>query len=76
MIGGAVRLEIEAANAGWVVTRGDLANALTAAVDDENERSVRGKAAYEFAKRYSWEKTATDLIKLYEEVRCSTKSAR
>jgi glycosyltransferase involved in cell wall biosynthesis len=68
--------EVEAAGAGWVFERETLREGLDGLLRDEPDRTERGRAAYEFAKRYSWEKTATDLIKLYEEVRCSTKSHR
>lgn len=66
--------EIEAADAGWIVERDELTNRLAAALADENQRAWRGKAAHLFAQRYSWKKTAADLIDLYEEVRCSTRS--
>ena len=66
--------EIEAANAGWVIEREHLGRGLDGLIKDEAALSKRGKEAYEFAKRYSWERTAADLIKLYEE--CSTKSRR
>ena len=66
--------EIEAANAGWVVDRDELTGGVAAALDDDVGRDRRGKAAYAFAQRYSWQKTAADLIDLYNEVRCSTRS--
>ena len=59
--------EIEAANAGWIVERDGLTSGLAAALADESQRTLRGKAGYEFAQRYSWKKTAADLISLYEE---------
>ena len=68
--------EIEAAGAGWIVNREDLTPVLSTALADNGERTRRGQAAYVFAQRYSWEKTAADLIKLYEEVRCSNRSRR
>ena len=68
--------EIEAAGAGWIVERDELTEGLAAALSDGDERTRRGKAAHVFAQRYSWEKTATKLIDLYEEVRCSTRSRR
>lgn len=67
-------LEIEAAKAGWVFKRETLREGLDGLLKDEADRNARGRAAYEFAKRYSWEKTATDLINLYKE--CSTRSRR
>ena len=66
--------EIEAAEAGWIVARDQLTAGLAAALSDETGRALRGKAAQVFAQRYSWKKTAADLIDLYEEVRCSTRS--
>jgi len=68
--------EIEAANAGWVLARDKFEQGLDGLLMEEAERSARGRAAYEFAKSYSWEKTTADLIDLYEEVRCSTRSRR
>lgn len=65
--------EIEAAKAGWVLARGQFEQGLDGLLVDEADRRTRGKAAYEFAKQYSWERAATELIKLYEEVRCSTR---
>ncbi|HSD47741.1 MAG TPA: glycosyltransferase [Pyrinomonadaceae bacterium] len=66
--------EIETAKAGWVIGREDLGWGLDGLIKDESDLSKRGEEAYEFAKRYSWEKTAADLINLYEE--CSTRSHR
>lgn len=60
-------LEIEAAKAGWVFKRETLREGLDGLLKDEADRNTRGRAAYEFAKQYSWEKTATDLINLYRE---------
>lgn len=66
--------EIDAADAGWIVERENLTAGLGAALADESLRVRRGSAAQVFAQRYSWKKTAADLIDLYEEVRCSTRS--
>jgi glycosyltransferase involved in cell wall biosynthesis len=66
--------EVEAAAAGWMAEHDELTGALGAVLADDAERARRGKSACLFAQRYSWEKTATDLIDLYEEVRCSTRS--
>jgi len=66
--------EIEAADAGWIVERDELTAGLAAALADESLRVRRGKAAHVFAQGYSWKKTAADLIDLYEEVRCSSRS--
>lgn len=68
--------EIEAANAGWVLERDKLDQRLDGLLQDEANRTMRGRAAYEFAQRYSWKKTALELIDLYQEIECSTKSRR
>ena len=68
--------EIGAADAGWIVERDELAAGLAAELADESQRAQRGEAAQVFAQRYSWKKTAADLIDLYEEVRCSNRSRR
>lgn len=60
--------EIEAANAGWIVEQPKLTHALAAVLADETERARRGKAAYQFAQQYSWQRTATDLIGLYRQI--------
>jgi len=41
---------------------------LAAVLENESERARRGAAAYHFAQRYSWQRTATDLIDLYREI--------
>ena len=66
--------EIDAADAGWIAERDELTAGLAAALAHEGERARRGKAAHVFAQGYSWKKTAADLIDLYEEIRCSTRS--
>jgi glycosyltransferase involved in cell wall biosynthesis len=60
--------EIEAANAGWVVELMQLSDGLAAVLGDENERARRGKAAFQFSKQYSWQRTATELAELYRQV--------
>jgi glycosyltransferase involved in cell wall biosynthesis len=60
--------EIRIAEAGWVTDLSGLRNALAAAMKDERERLRKGKAAFEFAQRYSWDKVATDLTDLYKEI--------
>ena len=60
--------EIHSAEAGWVVELEDLSNGLAVVMASERERMTRGKVAYEFAKRYSWEKVGTDLADLYREI--------
>jgi len=66
--------EIETAGAGWIVERDELTKGLAAALEDERDRARRGQAAHLFAQRYSWKKTAADLMGLYEE--CLSKSHR
>jgi glycosyltransferase involved in cell wall biosynthesis len=65
--------EIEVAKAGWIVERENLGRGLDGLLADVTDRASRGKAASEFAKRYSWQKTATDLVALYQEIKCSTR---
>ena len=64
--------EIDAAAAGWIVERDELTSGLAAALSDESERNRRGQAAHLLAQRYSWQRTAKDLIDLYQE--CLIKS--
>jgi glycosyltransferase involved in cell wall biosynthesis len=68
--------EIGAAKAGWVFKREALGEGLDGLLTDQADLAVKGRAAYEFAKRYSWEQVGINLVKLYDEVRCSTKSRR
>jgi glycosyltransferase involved in cell wall biosynthesis len=68
--------QIEAANAGWVVEREELGRGLGRVLNDQADLTQRGRAAYEFAKRYSWEKAAVNLVDLYREIKCSSKSLR
>lgn len=60
--------EINSAEAGWVVDCNGLKEALAAVVHDDVDRVRRGKAAYEFAKGYSWDKVGADLANLYREI--------
>ena len=60
--------EIRSAEAGWVTDFSGLKEGLAAVVRDDAERTRRGRAAYEFAKRYSWDKVATDLTDFYKEI--------
>jgi glycosyltransferase involved in cell wall biosynthesis len=68
--------EIGAAKAGWVFKREALSEGFDGLFMHQADLAVRGRAAYEFAKRYSWEQVGIHLVKLYDEVRCSTKSRR
>lgn len=60
--------EIEAAQAGWVVKVEELSRALIQILADETERLKRGKAGYQLAHGYSWERTALALVALYEQI--------
>jgi glycosyltransferase involved in cell wall biosynthesis len=60
--------EIHGAGAGWIVDLNELSEGLATAIEDDGERLKRGKAAYEFSKRYSWDKVAMDLTDLYREI--------
>lgn len=60
--------EIEAANAGWVVELPQLSDGLATVLEDENERVRRGKAAFQFSKQYSWQRTAKELADLYRQI--------
>lgn len=62
--------EIAAANAGWIapVEKSALAGTLAAALYDETELSRRGRAGKLLSEKYSWERVATDLERLYTEI--------
>ena len=60
--------EIRSAEAGWVTDLSGLKDGLAAVMGDEGERLRRGKAALEFAKRFSWDKVGRDLAELYRDV--------
>lgn len=60
--------EIEAANAGWVADLRQMNISLTAALENETERARRGKAAFQFSKQFSWERTAKELKELYQQI--------
>lgn len=60
--------EISIAEAGWVADFYGLKDELAVVLRDETERARRGKAAYEFAKRYSWEKVGRDLADFYTDI--------
>lgn len=59
--------EIQEANAGWIapVERQALTEKLAEAMSDPEEREKRGRAGKLLSNNYSWERTATDLVKLY-----------
>jgi glycosyltransferase involved in cell wall biosynthesis len=59
--------EIREANAGWIspVEKNALADVLAIALSDEAERQRRGRAGKLLSQKYSWERVAIDLEKLY-----------
>ena len=62
--------EIEEANAGWIapVEREALTETLASALTNPDELAKRGRAGKTLSQRYSWERVATDLAKLYSEI--------
>lgn len=60
--------EIEAAGAGWVVDVSQLERGLERILKEDRELEIRGKAAYQLAQSYSWERTARELVELYEQI--------
>lgn len=60
--------EIEAAHGGWILDLDDVGRGLAAVLQDKTERERRGRAAYQFAQRYSWQRTAAELARLYQEI--------
>lgn len=60
--------EIEATQAGWVVDVSQLEHGLERILKEDRERAARGKAAYRLAQSYSWERTARELVELYEQI--------
>ena len=45
----------------------DLARAITALLEDENERAYRSRAGISHAKKFSWERTAAATLDVYQE---------
>ena len=62
--------EIASANAGWIaaIDRDALAAKLSEALSDDDELMKRGRAGKQLSQKYSWENTATELIKLYDTI--------
>jgi glycosyltransferase involved in cell wall biosynthesis len=60
--------EIDDAGAGWIVNLKELSNGLAGVIANDEERLQRGRVAYEFAKRYSWEQVGRDLTDFYKEI--------
>ena len=60
--------EIAAANAGWIVDPTKLTAGLAAVLENETERARCGKAAHQFSRQYSWQRTANELAKLYRQI--------
>jgi glycosyltransferase involved in cell wall biosynthesis len=63
-------VEIASANAGWIaaIDRDALAAKLSEALSDDDELMKRGRAGKQLSQKYSWENTATELIKLYDTI--------
>jgi len=70
--------EIVLANAGWIATvdKDALVTRLAEALDDEEERAVRGRAGKQLSMKYSWESAARNLKDLYTEVISEHKNAQ
>ena len=70
--------EIVLANAGWIATvdKEVLVTRLAEALDDEEERAVRGRAGKQLSMKYSWESAAKNLKDLYTEVISEHKNAQ
>ena len=62
--------EIVLANAGWIATvdKEALAARLAEALDDEEERALRGRAGKQLSQKYSWESAAQSLVEVYRDV--------
>jgi glycosyltransferase involved in cell wall biosynthesis len=62
--------EIKEANAGWIapVESEPLRETLATALNDADELAKRGRAGQALSLRYSWERVASDLAKLYTEI--------
>lgn len=62
--------EIVLANAGWIATvdKDALTTRLAEALDDEEQRALRGQAGKQLSMKYSWESAAKTLKELYLEV--------
>jgi glycosyltransferase involved in cell wall biosynthesis len=67
--------EIVLANAGWIATvdKDTLTTRLGEALDDEEERAVRGRAGKQLSMKYSWENAAKQLRDLYIDIMDSQK---
>ena len=62
--------EIVLANAGWIATvdKEALTTRLAEALENEEERAVRGRAGKQLSMKYSWESAAKSLKELYLDV--------
>ena len=62
--------EIVLANAGWIATvdKEALTTRLAEALNDDEERTRRGRAGEQLSRKYSWENAAQSLVELYREV--------
>lgn len=70
--------EIVLANAGWIATvdKDALVTRLAEALNDEEERAVRGRAGKQLSMKYSWESAAKNLKDLYLEVMSRAKDTK
>lgn len=62
--------EIASADAGWVaaIDRDALCAKLAEVLGDREELARRGRAGLELSRKYSWERTAQELVQLYQSV--------
>jgi glycosyltransferase involved in cell wall biosynthesis len=70
--------EIEAAGAGWVISRDRTvwSHSLLAILSDDHERRARAKRARAYATRFRWPTVAASLSSLYEELTAHRVAAR
>jgi glycosyltransferase involved in cell wall biosynthesis len=62
--------EIVSANAGWIaaIDKDALAEKLSEALSDDDERVKRGRAGRQLSQKYSWDNVGTGLVRFYTEV--------
>lgn len=62
--------EIDRAGAGWIsqVDHVALENTLVEALGDANERTKRGLAGQQLSRRFTWNNTAAQLVRLYSSI--------
>ena len=61
---------VDAAGAGWIVDTSaeSVATGLAVALGDADQRRAKGLAAREFARRFSWNNVAIELVDLYSRI--------